>query len=370
MKAILQTSLLAGTIIGAGVFSLPFVFQDVGLTVGIIALAVGSFASVSVYLLYADVIARTDGEHRFVGYTERYLGKGAAWFSVAMTIAEMIFVMTIYLILSVSFSNLVTHVGADMEKLLLFWFFGSVALFMTLKRVAWIEFFITSGIVAIIGVIFALGAPHIQPSIIKKITFSPALLAPLAPILFALSGRVAIPTLMQYSKRNVRNAITFGVITPAVVYIFFIAGVIALSPVVSEDAVTGLIGAVPVWVLVLVGALGLLSLISSYITVGIDVRRSLALDLRMPFWLQFLIIVGGPVGLYYAGFTSFIGLVSFVGGVFLALEAFFIMAMWLRAKKKAPRPPMLMHKMPVSALVLIALIFGAVLVYEIIQVIL
>jgi len=365
---LLSASLLAGTIIGAGIFSLPFVFKSVGFNISLIYLLAAVIASILVYLMYADIILRTEGDHRFVGYARIYLGRGASWFSVLITIVEMIFVMTIYLILSVSFISLLTEIGTGFEKLLIFWFLGSVAVFFTLKRIALLEFLITGGIIAIIGLIFTLGLSNITNISLPDFSFeSGNLLFPLSLILFSLSGRVAIPTLIKYSRNNIKKSIITGVLVPAIIYVLFIIGILALSGQVSEDAVTGLIGVVPTRVLWLVGILGILSLLSSYITIGVDVRRSLALDLKMPLWLRFLIIVGGPLGIYFVGFNSFIGLVSLVGGVFLALEAFFIIFMWLRANKIAARPPILLKKVSPATLSFLFIIFSTVLIYEIIK---
>jgi len=367
-KYFLSTSLLAGTIIGAGIFSLPFVFKSAGFSISLIYLLAAATASILIYLMYADIILRTEGDHRFVGYARIYLGRSAFWPSILITIVEMIFVMTIYLILSMSFIGLLTEIGTGLEKLLVFWFLGSVAVFFTLKRIALLEFLITGGIIAIIGVIFALGLPNITNISLSDFSFvSGNLLFPLSLILFALAGRVAIPTLIKYSRNNIKKSIITGVLVPVIVYVLFIFGILALSGQVSEDAITGLVGVVPVWVLWLIGVLGILSLLSSYITVGVDVRRSLALDLRMPRWLRFLIIVGGPLGVYFAGFTSFIGLVSFVGGVFLALEAFFIIFMWLRANKIATQPPVLLKKVTPLTLSFLFVIFGTVLFYEMLK---
>ncbi len=356
---LLSVGLLSGTIIGAGVFSLPYIFKTAGLVPGFFYLVLAAAAYSVIHLMFAKIIQSTPGEHRFVGYARIYLGRGAGFFSVFMTVIETIFVLTIYLILSQSFINLVVPAGAWVEKLIVFWVLSSAAIFLGVRRIAWLELLITGGIIGVIFLIFLFGIPKLGTPGALDLGAGGGwrnFLLPLAPVLFSMSGRQAIPALLKVGG-SVKKAIIAGTVLPALVYILFVVSILALSPVVTEDAVTGLVGAVPGAVLVLVGIFGILSLVSSYITVGFDVYKSLELDFRFPFWLKFLIVILGPIALYFAGFTSFIVLVSFVGGIFLALEGIFITLMWLKATKRSLTLP----------IILLIAVFAAALVYEIIK---
>lgn len=363
MKLILQTSLLTGTIIGAGVFSLPFVFSQSGFLLGLFLLVIAAIATILTLLMYADLALRTKGEHRFIGFADIYLGKGVRWLTILMTIVEMLLVLTIYLILSASFSSLFLSAGSELEKILIFWFIGSFAVFLTLRRVAFLEFLITGGIIAVIGIVFVLSFSNIE--IAKFSTFNISnFLLPLAPLIFAFSGRVAIPSLVMYSREKVKRAVIAGVAVPAVIYIVFIASVLALSPTVSQDAVNGLVGVLPKGAILLIGVLGILSLFSSYITIGVDIRRSLLVDLKLPAGLRALIVAGAPLGFYFMGFKSFIGLVDFVGGIFLALEGLMIAAMWIRAKKISNYPSQLLKNRGCVSVWFVVIVFGTVLIHE------
>ena len=121
--------------------------------------------------------------------------------------------------------------------------------------------------------------------------------------------------------------------------------------------VLGLIGYVPNWVLISVGIVGILAILSSYATIGLDVYSTLELDLKFSWWPRFAVIVFAPLILYFAGLNNFLGLVSFVGGVFLALEGIFIIWMWLKVTGKK-------FSLPIMALLLV---FVMALVYEIIK---
>ncbi len=372
----LPIGLLAGTIIGAGIFSLPFVFKAAGLGVGFFYLALAAFVYVTVHLMYADIVLRTAGEHRFVGYAERYLGRGAYWFAIVSTVVSAVFVLTIYLVLALSFADLLAANGPDLYKIGLFWILGSAGIFLSLRELASLEFWITGGIAAIIALIFGLGIID-SPQLMFG-DFKPNLenvLLPLAPILFALSGRVAIPALVDYFKHPqgvagvviLKKVIEWGTVLPAVVYAGFVLGVVALSPVVSPDAVSGLSAVVSPIVMFIIGVLGILSLFSSYIVVGLDVYNILRYDLKFIWLTRVLVVVGGPMAIYLSGFKDFIELVSFTGGIFLAIEGLFVVFMWQRAARMAVMPTVMFEKHRRWLPALIILVFAAALLYEIIK---
>lgn len=335
--------ILAGGIIGAGVFSLPYVVSGVGLLAGggLLFLATASYCYL--HLMYADIITGTKGEHRFVGYIHQYLGRPASYAALLIAVVQMIFVLTIYLILSVSFIALVAPALSTEASLVLFWAVSSLTIFIRLKKLALLEMAATIGIAAIILLLLLFGLPQIG-SLRGAVASEPLTLLPLAAIFFALSGRVAIPPLVRFieqrtherlHRRLLRCSIVFGTVLPAVVYAAFVVGVLALSGSgVSADAVSGLAGTLPSWFMILVGVLGLLALWSSYILVGLDVYDTLRFDFDLPTWLKLFLVVVTPPLLYFLGFTSFIGLVSFVGGICLAAEGALLLTLWRAARRQ------------------------------------
>ncbi len=169
---ILPASLLAGTIIGAGVFALPFVFKEAGIVTGLFYLGFFSVCFTIIHLMYAEIILKTEGAHRFSGYAKIYLGNWGFWSAILMTIIGMILVLTIYLILSISFTNLIIPVQFnifDSSKLLIFWLFGSAAIFLGIRQMAFWEFLITSSIVIIILIIFGYSLGHFDKRIFAPI---------------------------------------------------------------------------------------------------------------------------------------------------------------------------------------------------------
>lgn len=335
---ILPASILAGTVIGAGMFSLPFVFNQVGFSTGLFYLAFFSLFYIWIYFLYAEVILNTAGEHRFVGYAKIYLGNLGFWLALLLGLLEIFFVLTIYLILSPSFFNLI-YSSNSLYYLLFFWFLGSAAAVFSTRRIAFLEFLIVAGMVAIIALVGWLGIGNFSfpEAPFQNLNFWSWPLV--GPILFALSGALVVPEVVSYFRESkmslarLKLSLALGGILPAVAYLIFIIGILGLSGAVSEDAVSGLIGRTPDLILGLLGTLGLLSLISSYIAIGLNARRILEYDLSLSKNWSKLIIVFLPIILYFLGLQNFIYAVTLVGLIFLPLEIVFIILMWLKARR-------------------------------------
>ena len=114
---ILPASILAGTIIGAGFFALPYLFVKTGLAVGLFYVLIFAGVFILMHLLYTDIVLRTNGTHRLAGYASRYTGKFGELIALCITIFGSILASTIYLILSISFFNLS---GIDLRVFALF----------------------------------------------------------------------------------------------------------------------------------------------------------------------------------------------------------------------------------------------------------
>ena len=96
-------AVLIGTIVGAGTFGLPYVFARAGFSAGIFYLLVLTFAVLAVHLIYGEIILRTSGSHRLVGYTDKYLGKRAKILATVVALVEYYGALLAYTILGGEF---------------------------------------------------------------------------------------------------------------------------------------------------------------------------------------------------------------------------------------------------------------------------
>src|SRR3989338_580241 len=85
---LLPASILIGTIIGAGMFSLPFIFKATGLATSFFFFFFLGLVYTGLYYFFADLILRTSGAHRIVGLAKIYLGKPGFWLTVLSSLFQ------------------------------------------------------------------------------------------------------------------------------------------------------------------------------------------------------------------------------------------------------------------------------------------
>jgi len=369
---ILPASILSGSIIGAGIFSLPFVFNKFGLFAGSISLIVFAFIYALIYFIYADVVLRTEGEHRFVGYSKIYLGKPGFLASILIGLVQLLLVLTVYLILAPSFTQLIFG-GSYAGHLLFFWLMSSALILFDGKRIALFEFLIVSGIVSIVALIFFFGVANADLSFIRTPLFSFNSLGVVGAVIFALSGVMVVPEVVAYFRESnsplkfIKRSLLLGSFLPALAYMAFVFGILGFSKNVSEDAVSGLVGYAPEWLIILLGCLGFLSLTSSYILVSLNTRHILEYDFSLPSRMARPLVVFMPLALYFLGINGFTEAVSFTGAVFIPLEIILLMLIWLRANKLRPTNDFFHSGFTKATIPFLLVIFIIVLVYAIIS---
>lgn len=360
--------ILAGTIIGAGMFALPFIAAEAGIlwTLFIGGVCIASF--VVLHRMYADIVV-WGGEPKFALYAEEFLGRWAFWPAIFAVALGMLFVLAIYLVLSASFAALIAPTFYGIFPLL-FWFGATLSMVLPLRLLARLETGGTVLMCIIAAVVFLYGLGNIadiNPSFSPRQFNVNTLLLPFGPLLFAFAGRTAIPSVVRSmrgrSRGFLKKTILLGTIIPAIVYALFILGVWGLSNGITIDAVSGMVKAPPE-LLIALGILGLLALFTSYVVVAISVRDVLEKDLGYSWIVGTGIVTIFPLAMYEANIASFLTLVSFVGGTFLVIESLLVLWMW-RGARLLGRLPLRPKSAAPYLIWPITLLFCAVFVYEV-----
>lgn len=377
---VFPASILGGTIIGAGMFTLPRVFAEIGYVMGL--LYFGLFAAVFslVHLMYADIILRSGGKLQFAAYARRYLGNWSFGPVALISTIGFFLSLTIYLSLSSSFVGLIFPVNIQFS-ILIFWALASFVIFFEVRKVAFLELLIIAGKIILIGILFYLGLQQ-SGTPLSHVTAmgNPSnwglslLILPFGPILFSLAGRAAITSFVSYFRAEriptsfMKSAIVWGTIIPVFIYLLFIVGVAGLSGSISADSISGLVASAhsSYAVLCMVGLLGVIALFGTYVLIGRAIQDSLVNDLYFPKWNAALLVVALPPMLYFVGLNNFFSLVSIVGGIFIACEALFIVLVWQGANHAKKERKLIMHLGEKTALAIFLILFVG-LAYEIIS---
>jgi tyrosine-specific transport protein len=330
------TSILAGTIVGAGIFSLPYIFSRLGLLTGLFYLIAFTFIYYLVHIMYGEVLRTEGGNHQFFYLARKYFNRPLADFSSFVILGELVFVMLVYLVLAPTFAEIVFGSDGLIIYVLGFWFFGSLFIFVRLSILELADLFGILSILMIISLVIFLGGGELVTPAFQKLDTALFFL-PFGPLLFSLSGRPAMHKVVEIQRQAAARGENFslakvsfwGTMIPGLIYFLFVLSVLRLNPAVSPESLNSL-GFLSPPLLILLGILGLITLWTSYFMIGINVKDILRLDLKRSFWFSALFVVFVPLLLYFSGFRDFLAVITFTGSVFLAFEGIFVIMLWRR----------------------------------------
>ncbi|MFA6410704.1 MAG: aromatic amino acid transport family protein [Candidatus Buchananbacteria bacterium] len=368
-KYIAAVSMLVGTIVGVGMFGLPYVTNQVGfLPIILIYFPALGLLVLAVHLIYGEVCLRTDGFHRLPGYCQIYLGKTSEKLAIASALIGFLGSLLAYLILGGQFlaGLLIPSLGGnELVYVLIFFFLGSLIVFLENKGIAKAEFY---SLILLFGALIFLvikGFPQINVSHLLTYQFQNPFL-PYGIILFSLGGLSVIPELedLLADKANqLKSVIIVGTLIPIITYIVFIVLALGINGSnVTEDALTGMQAVLGPNILIAGFIVGIMATFTSFLTVGQTLKEVLRYDLKFSHFSSWVIACFIPLILYLAGFKNFIGIIGFVGAITIAADGVLVFLIYLKAKKTGTVKPAYQINLPnwLSYLIIILFLAGAV----------
>ena len=332
---------LVGTTIGAGIFSLPYVFFKAGFIIGLLEFAILVAAVLLIQLIIGEIALRTEGKKRFVSYTEKYLGCRWKLFVTISTLLGGAGVLLVYIILAGHFLSFLINQNAVLSSLIFFaiWFpfilsrpkiFGRTELIFGLS------------VISIIILISSFNIGYVNFSNFKGFNIDNFLL-PYGVILFAISGYYVIPEMediLGAKRHKLKKAIIYGTIIPATVYLFFIFVVLGISGnLTSPDAISGLADALNSRTILFLGsALGLLAVSGASLSYGIYIKETLWYDFKINKWLSWFLTGAIPLTLFLLGARNLVATIGVVGALFFAFQALVVLMIHKKAKLSGVAP--------------------------------
>lgn len=368
-RFLLALSILVGTIIGGGIFALPYVFSQSGIVPALFYFILLGGVVILLHLFFGEVCLRTKEKARLIGYANRYLGswgKGLATFSTLFWITGTLLA---YIILAGDFFYIILGEIIPFSKIvfsLLFWALLSFFIVRGIQLIAKAELIMNIVLFAGIFLTFFFAAPHIQLKNFSLIN-TDNLFLPYGVILFALAGWPAIPEIVDFfkgkhEKRNIDNVIVIAGVIIIALYLAFSLFVVGVSGgATSPDALSGLIPLLGKGVIVLGSVFGLVAIAASFLILGNYLKNSLRYDFNLPYIFSAGIATIAPLLLFLIGFQEFILVLSIVG-LIAVIDGVLIVALFLKVKGKGTREPEYELRIPrfIPYLVAIVLIGGAV----------
>ena len=359
---LLALSTLVGTIVGAGIFGLPYVISKSGVIPGIFYFVVLGGVVLLLHLMFGEIALRTREKHRLIGYASIYLGAWAKKIVTISTIAGTVGALLAYIIIAGDFLEIIFSSFLPFSSFtysVVFWAFFSLFILRGIQTIAKAELFLTLALFLVIFGVFAFALPKVDLGSFILLEVSHIFL-PYGVMLFAFAGWAAIPEIAELfknrkEKRNLDNLIVWAMLLCGGLYALFTFFVIGVSGVdTSQDALSGLAPFLGNHVVILGALFGMIALATSFLVLGNYLKNSLRYDYKLSFSLAVGISVGIPLILFLLGLQEFIAVIGIVGALMGALEGAVIVLIYQKAKKKSDRVPE--YKLRVPGFVLFALL--------------
>lgn len=328
---------LSGTIIGAGILGLPYVFSKSGFLIGLIWLIFLGAIILFINLALGEVTLRTKGTHQLTGYAQMYLGIWGKRIMLATFLFGIYSALLAYLIgEGESFSNLLPGKINPFFLGLIFWLIMTLLLREGLKGLKKVE---TYGVIAIIILVIGLFIrefPNISSSnllIINQNEF----MFPIGVILFSLLGFVSIPEvrrLINGQEKNLKKAILIGGIIPIILYSIFALVVVGVLGENIPQIATLSFGPI-------VTLLGIFTMLTSYFVLSFSLKDTFEYDLKLSRRLSFFLTSIVPVIIYTLFYLlkldSFTKVLSIAGVITAGSTGILIVLMNKKAKQKSKK---------------------------------
>jgi tyrosine-specific transport protein len=343
MKTIYAIATLSGTIIGAGLFALPYITLKLGFWVILgYFLILGGFITL-IHLFFGELALETPDFKRLPGFAKLYLGKKGQIIAYISTILSIFGALLAYLILGGEFlAELLEPVlgGSTLFYTVFYFIVAAAVIFHGIKAVAKIEFW---GLILFFVILFAIffrgGSLIAADNLFASPDWS-LLFLPYGVILFSLWGATLIPEIEEMlgeKRKAILKIIPIAILIPALVYLFFVYLILGITgDQTTESALTGLKDVLGNGIVSLALVFGLLTTFTSFITLGLTLKKVFWYDLKFKKILSWAITCFLPLFLYLAGVKSFIAVIGVVGGIMLAIDGILILLMYkkLRPERK------------------------------------
>jgi len=340
-KLLYSVATLAGTMIGVGFFALPYIASKVGFFVILGYFLVLGVLVFLVHLFFAELSIHTPDFKRFPGFAKYYLGEKGEKLAYLTTILGLFGAILSYLIVGGEFlTELLSPVlGGDFIFYTLSYFIlGAVVIFYGVKTVAKVEFW---GLVLFFAILFLIFFESKTLLVVENLFPTPDMshiFLPYGVVLFSLWGAALIPEIeemLREAKRIFKKVIFLSFLITILFYLFFIFLILAITgSQTTPSALAGLSDVLDNGVVVFALCFGLLATFTSFIALGLTLKKVFWYDLKIPKNLSWAMTCFVPLILFFLGFQNFISLISFIGAVFLGIDGILILIMYKKIKPK------------------------------------
>ncbi len=339
------TATLIGTIIGAGIFGIPYVTAQSGYLVGLAWLVGLTILTIAISLAYAHVIMKDNPHrHQLAGYGQHYFSQPGKWFATFILMVGQWGALVAYIIGVGEFlATLIGKPELTFPASVLTFIVGAIIILLGLKVVASVEgviSFLMIGMVILLGLI---GINKIDTNNLSANFNTSTQLAnlflPYGIIFGALSGAAVLPEVYQILKDARKQTlfpkvIIIGVLIPAIIYAVFQFTVVGISGAnTSEEAVAGLVSFFNPSIVKAGALFGILAMGTSFLTLAYALKDMFDLDFGLQPVTAWFLAMFPPFFVFLLGLRNFITAFEFTGAWIGTLTTIFIFSLYWKSNQ-------------------------------------
>lgn len=364
---------LIGTIVGAGIFALPFIISKSGIVTLFIYLPLLVMVQYYLHKMYAEIVLSTKTEHRIPGYVEIYTGKKYKKIVALFCIAGSYGAMLAYIILGGVFLHglLGGYFGGSpfVYSIILFSIESFIVLF-GIKTIASAELFMTAFLIFVVVVITTKSSKFVVIDNYTLINWK-YFLIPYGAIFFSVGGQNAIPEicrLLKKEKKNIKSAIFWGTLIPAAITLLFVTIIVGVTGSnTTPDTLVGLKQFFSNGIITFSLIFGLLSIMTSFLVTSQAIREIYWWDFKMNKTFAWVLACGVPLIFFFFGVQNLTKVVGFTGAVTGGIIGIIVIILSLIIQKKAQRKSIIKTNISKWAAFAISILFVSGLINEVIK---
>lgn len=370
----LSVALLLGTMIGAGIFGIPYVVSRSGIFPALFYFLILGTASLLIHLFLGEIILRTKGKHRLPGYAQKYLGDWAKTLAAFSVVLGIILALLAYIILAGNFLNILFSSFNGLSSFQFSLIFSLVLFPFIIRKVKFVaetEVLTNIVFVLIIFLIFFLSLEKVNLdnfSLWADELVWENIFLPYGVILFALIGWSAIPEMNEVlekkeDKKQFKKAIIFSIIIAIFIYLLFVFSVVGVSGKnTSAETFSGLLSYLDPKIILLGVLAGVITIADSFLMLSLNLRNTLIYDYEFQIIPALFMSWGVPLILFLLGFRQFIDVIGITGTLIGTIEGILIILIFKKAKILGNREPEYSLKIPslITNALIIMFVLGAI----------
>ncbi len=362
---------LIGTIVGVGMFGIPYVVAKSGFLVGLSYLVILGSIVLIIHLLYGEITLRTPGKHRFPGYVQEYLGRKGKSIVTFTSIFGLTGALLAYIIIGGEFLwGLLSPAfgGNVIFYSLAFFIFGALCTYFGIRSIGKSELIMVCFLIFVILILFVGTFSSVKIDNLNTLDLK-FMFLPYGVILFALLGASIIPEVrevLQGSEKKLKKVIFWGAFIPVIIYILFTFLVVGVTGKnTSSEALIGLKNILGDKLFSLGLVFGFLAVATSFLTLGLTLKKIYWYDFKINKNISWALASFIPLIFFLAGVNNFIAIIGLTGAVLGGIDGIILILIHRKARSLGKRKPEYSIKLPFWIGYLLILMFSLGIAYQI-----